>query len=70
MKKLLNYLPSWESIKMFLDIFYYVVFIVWFMIHLYLMIFTDYQTNNNDLFNALVFIIILMFDIKDDKENK
>lgn len=69
MKNLLRYLPSLESIKMFLDIFYYVSFIVWFLLHLYLMIFADYQNTNNDLFSALVFIVLLMFDMKHDKKS-
>jgi hypothetical protein len=69
MKNLLKHLPSWESVKMFFNIFYYVVFIIWFLLHLYLMIFDGYQTTNNDLFGGLVFITFLMYDIKDDKEN-
>jgi hypothetical protein len=69
MKNLLNYLPSLESVKMFFNIFYYVAFIVWFLLHLYLMIFNDYQNTNNDLFSALIFITFLMFDIKDKKES-
>jgi hypothetical protein len=76
MKNLLNYLPSWKTTKMFLNIIYYVGFIFWFLSRIYVIIFkpemSQYTSviNNDDIFIALIFITFFILDVKEDIVNK
>lgn len=75
MRNLLNYLPSWKTTKMFLNIIYHVGFIFWFLSRIILMILkhntNEYQSviKNNDLFIALIFLIFFVLDIKEEVFN-
>jgi hypothetical protein len=71
MKNLLNYLPSWKTTKMFLNIIYHVGFIFWFLTKMILIIINDkYLINNNDIFIALIFLIFFVLDIKEEVFNR
>ena len=76
MKNLLNYLPSWKTTKMFLNIIYHVCFVFWLLSRVYLMVF-KHESNeltsvikNDDIFIALVFITFFILDIKEAVFNK
>ena len=76
MKKLLNYLPSWRTTKMFLNIIYHVGFIFWFLSRIYVMVFKHDDNSltsaikNDDIFIALIFITFFILDIKEAVLNK
>jgi hypothetical protein len=66
MKNLLKYLFTWKTIKLFLNIVYYVGFFFWFLAKMMYLTFNDnYLINNNDIFIALFFITFFLLDIKD-----
>ena len=62
MKNLLNYLPSWQNIKRFFNVIYYLGFIGWFVLHSYFMAFGQYQITNNEIFIALMFMSFMILD--------
>jgi hypothetical protein len=66
MKNLLKYLPTWKTMKLFLNIVYYVGFFFWFIAKMIYLTFNDnYLINNNDIFIAIFFIVFFLLDIKD-----
>lgn len=75
MRKLLSYLPTWKTIKIFLNVTYYVGFIFWFLSRIYVM-FKPKTTplasviTNDDIFIALIFITLFVLDIKEVVVNK
>jgi hypothetical protein len=76
MKNLLNYLPSWKTTKMFLNILYYVGFIFWFLSRIFVIVFKPVENhfvhviNNDDIFIALIFITFFILDIKETIVNR
>ena len=70
MKNLLNYLPSWKLVKMFLNISYYLCFIGWFLTKSIMIMFANYTATTNDIFQALMFITLFLVDIYDAIRNK
>jgi hypothetical protein len=71
MKKILNYLPTFQNIKKYFNVIYYSVFIIWFGLHTYVMTFEKYQITNNEIFTALIFMSFMILDsihpIKEEK---
>jgi hypothetical protein len=65
MKKLLNYLPSWNSIKRFLSAVFYGTFMILFFMKVISITFFNYVVSNNDVFMALMFIALFLLDIYD-----
>lgn len=75
MKNFKNYLPTWRTIKMFLNIVYYVGFIFWFLSRIYVMVFKPVGSfatiiTNDDIFIALIFITFFILDIKEEIHKK
>jgi hypothetical protein len=79
MKNLLNYLPSWKTTKLFLNIIYHVGFVFWFLSRIILMILKPFNNEiisvikTDDIFIALIFLIFFVLEIKEtllNKENK
>ena len=79
MKNLLNYLPSWKTTKLFLNIIYHVGFVFWFLSRIIPMISKPFNNEiisvikTDDIFIALIFLIFFVLDIKEtllNKENK
>jgi hypothetical protein len=75
MKNLLNYLPNWKTIKIFLNVIYNVGFIFWFLSRIYVIAFKPVGSSaavitNDDIFIALIFIAFFVLDIKEVVVNK
>lgn len=65
MKKLLNFLPTWKNVKIYLNILYYVAFFFWCFIKTIMVLFTNYVITTNDIFMLLTFIVFFLVDIYD-----
>jgi hypothetical protein len=62
MKKILNYLPTWQNIKRFFNVIYYSGFSIWVLLHSYVVAFEQYQITNNEIFTALMFMFFMILD--------
>jgi hypothetical protein len=62
MKKILNYLPTWQNIKKSFNVVFYSGFIGWFGLHAYFMAFGQYQITDNEIFIALMFMSFMILD--------
>ena len=65
MKKLLNYLPSWKSVKTILTAIYYGTFFILFLMKMISITFFGYVVSTNDVYTALMFIALFLLDIYD-----
>jgi hypothetical protein len=64
--KMRKFIPSWKTIKLFLNIIYYVGFIFWFLTKMILLTFNEnHHVDNNDIFIAMFFITFFILDVKD-----
>lgn len=76
MKNFKDYLPTWRTTKMFLNIVYYVGFIFWFLSRIYVLVFhskTEQMQSvikNDDIFIALIFITFFILDVKEEIHKK
>jgi hypothetical protein len=62
MKNLLNFLPSWPSVKALFNVIYYLGFIFWFGMNAYNMSFNDCKITNEQLFTAIMFLSFAILD--------
>lgn len=63
MKKLLEYLPSFRTIRLFFDLIYYFGFLGWFMMKSILIASVNYVVTTNDIFLALMFVGFTLLDV-------
>jgi hypothetical protein len=62
MNKLLKFLPSLKSLRVFFDALYYVGFVSWFLLNIYNMVFNNHKITNEDLFITMIFIFFAIVD--------
>jgi hypothetical protein len=66
MKNLLNYFPSWTSVRTFFNVFYYVAILIFLIKKIIMMTFYDYIITTNDIFTGIAFLAFYIFDVHDD----